>query len=374
MPLAFYAMAKSFLERVDPRLPVLSTILFSVSSGFGWIYLTQIKLNGVTQSIQGLFSLVNDYTYNSAMYLAQPFLYYVPLSISFTIFIFQFLLIGKLKLSKKSFITLFALLTIASFLTHVTEAVIFSLFLVFYALFSRSKIMRLKDALLASLIGFGIIDCFYVTLQYLFGETLGFSLAIPLAITALLTITFFYKKIKTQDRVISFLSTIKVKLSVKLLLYITTFIYIIGLVTWISGIPTFHTSAIIEVGSLPWFIYPILLGVGGILMFVSLFYLLEEYERMRSVMPFVALAIFALLFGWVLTFINVNLFNTGYWAKRFTLYLFFSSVVIAPLAIIKMVDSIKRSQGKIKSILVTATIISIILVFCSQSFVATVEY
>ena len=71
-------------------------------------------------------------------------------------------------------------------MTHVTEAIIFSLFLVFYAFFSRSKIIRLNDAILASIIGFGIIDVFYAILQYLLGKTLGFSLAIPFTATAAL--------------------------------------------------------------------------------------------------------------------------------------------------------------------------------------------
>lgn len=84
MPLAFYAMAKSYLESIDTRLPVMSTIFFSLFSGFAWIYLAQLKLDGAGQTELSLLSLVNDKAYNGAMYLVQPSLWYVPLSVSFT--------------------------------------------------------------------------------------------------------------------------------------------------------------------------------------------------------------------------------------------------------------------------------------------------
>jgi hypothetical protein len=374
IPLAFYAMAKSYLEHIDRRLPVLSTIFFSIFSGFAWIYLAQLKLTGTPQSVSSLFTLVNNGAYNGAMYLAQPFLYYVPLSISFTIFIVQFMLLSKLNLGKKSFVALFALLTVASYMTHVTEAIIFSLFLAFYAFFSRSKTLRLNDAIIASLIGFGVIDVFYAVLQYLLGKILGFSLAIPFGATAVLTLVFVYRTFKVQDKLIAVLPKLKSKLSVKLLLYITTFVYILGLIAWISGIPSFQTSLVSDVGSLPWFIYPVFLGVGGVLMMVSFYYLLEDHESMKFVMPFLALLVFSLLFGRALTFINVNLFNTGYWEKRFTTYFFFASAIIAPIALIKVVDLIKHSQARIKRVLLIATVVSIIAVYGLQSFFVVTEY
>jgi hypothetical protein len=374
MPLAFYAMAKSYLESVDARLPAVSTIFFSLFSGFAWIYLAQLKLDGVEQMGLSLLSLVNDKAYNGAVYLAQPFLWYVPLSVSFTIMIIQFMFLRKLDVGKKSFVAIFFLLTVASYMTHVTEAVIFSLFLVFYAFFSRNKTVRLNDALLASIIGFAFIDAFYTALQYILGINLGFSLAIPFIATAMLAIVYAYRTFKVQDKVIAVLPRLSGKFLVKLLVYIATFVYLLGLVAWVGGIPSFHTSMLVDVGAIPWFAYPVFLGVGGVLMMVSLHYLLEDHEAMRLLMPFLALVVFSLLFGRALTFINLNLFITGYWEKRFTSYFFLASAVIAPVAMIKVVDSLKRNQAKIKRTLLLATMVSIITVYGLQSFFVVTEY
>jgi len=80
MPLAFYAMAKTYLKNVDTRLPAISTIFYSTFSGFAWIYLAKLRLENGESAELNLLSMVNDKAYNGAMYLAQPFLWYVPLS------------------------------------------------------------------------------------------------------------------------------------------------------------------------------------------------------------------------------------------------------------------------------------------------------
>jgi hypothetical protein len=374
LPLAFYVMAKSYSESIDSRLPALSTVFFSIFSGFAWIYLAKLKLTGSAQSELSLLSLVNDGAYNGAMYLAQPSLWYVPLSMSFTILTVQLMLIRKLNFSKRSFVALFSLLTVAGYMTHVTEAVILSLFLGFYAFFSRNKSVRLNDALLGSVTGFAFLDAFYIILQYCLGKTLGFSLAIPLIATLVLAAVYAHRTLKVQDKLIAVLPKLSGELLAKLLAYATTFTYLLGLAAWLVGIPSFRTSMVVEVGAIPWFVYPIFLGIGGVLMLVSLYYLLEDHETMRLLMPFLALLIFSLLFGRALTFINVNLFSIGYWEKRFTAYFFLASAVIAPIAIIKVVDGVRRNQARVKRTLLPAAIVSVVIVCGLQSFFVVTEY
>jgi len=43
-PLTFYAMVKRYLEKVDKKLPIISTIFLSLFSNFAWIYYMKIKL------------------------------------------------------------------------------------------------------------------------------------------------------------------------------------------------------------------------------------------------------------------------------------------------------------------------------------------
>ena len=374
MPLAFYAMAKSYLENVDARLPAISTMFYSTFSGFAWVYLAKLKLEGVSGSELSLLSMVNDKTYNGAMYLAQPCMWYVPLSASFTILIIQFMLLRKLDIGKKHFIALFSLLTVASYLTHVTEAVIFSLFLSFYALFSRSEDVRLDDGVLATIVGFVLVDIFYAILPYVSEKSLSFSITTLLLPTTILIIVYAYRRLTAQGKLAAFLSKLTVKLLMKPLLYITAFIYFLGLVVWIGSVPSFHTWAIIDVGSIPWFIYPVFLGIIGILTVVSIYYFLEDFEARKLLMPFVALIVFSLLFGRILTFVNVNFFYIGYWEKRFTSYFFLASAVIAPFVMVKAAENIKTYRNKVKSTLVIAALISIVVTYGLQSFFMVAEY
>jgi hypothetical protein len=373
MPIAFYIMTKNYMEGIDARLPAISTIFYSTFSGFAWIYLARLKLEDVQGSTLSLLSMVNDKAYNGAMYLAQPFLWFVPLSMSFTILIAQLALLKKSNVSEKGFMALFSLLTIASFMVHVTEAIIFSLFISFYAFFSKGEWLRIDEALKSSLFGFAFLDIFYLTLQYVFGRPLGFSTSTTLLLpTLVLTFMCIYRRF-AQDKVRRFLSRFAVKSLATVIYYIISFAYVLGFIAWVAGIPSFHTWMVVDVGSIPWFIYPIFLGVTGLLMMASLYILLQNSGE-RRVMIFVALIVFSFVFGKTLTFVNVNFFATGYWEKRFTAYYFLASAVIAPIAFIRLFEVIRVHWDGIKETLVTATMVCLITLYGLQSMFIVVEY
>jgi len=72
LPLAFYVMAKTYLERIDARLPSLATlfwVLFTNSfGGFTWIYFANLKLSTIGQSQLQLLATSADKTYNGTVY------------------------------------------------------------------------------------------------------------------------------------------------------------------------------------------------------------------------------------------------------------------------------------------------------------------
>jgi hypothetical protein len=374
MPLAFYVMAKSYLESIDTRLPTISTIFYSTFSGFAWIYLTKLKLEGVGGSQLSLLSMVNDKADNGAMYVAQPFLWYVPLSVSFTILITQFMFLRKFDLNKRDFVALFSLLIVASYLTHVTEAVIFTLFLCFYAFFSRNKDARIDDALLACIFGFVFLNAFYLILQYLFGISLGFfslSLILPTLVSILV---YVFRRTTVHGKVAACLHKLAVRPLIKAVVYVTAFAYILGLVVWIGGVPSFHTWAINEVAPIVWFCYPVFLGVIGILTIASFYYLLEDTKAKELLMLFIALIVFSFIFGKMMTFINVNFFWAGYREGRFSSYYLLASAILAPMALVKVLNGFNKKQGSLLKIVISASLISIITMCGIQSSFMVVEY
>jgi hypothetical protein len=372
-PLAFYAMAKSTLQNIDKRLPAISTIFFSTFSGLGWTYLAKLKLDGSTGSELNLLSLVNDKTYNNALYVPQQFIWYVPVSVSFTIVIVEFLLLRKLEIGKKSFLLIFSVLTVASCLTHVTEAVLFSFFLCFFAVLSRFKTLRIDDALLGSIIGFAFLDGFYAVLQFPLGKSSGFSVTIPLLITSVLVGVYSYRRLSSSGSKTAFWSKLKPRILGEVAIYGVTLLFLLGFLTWSSVIPAFHTDALIFVGSIPWFFWPIILGVVGLLSISSLHFFSEDFKVRRMTSLFVALIIFSLLFGRILTFINVNFTYTGYWEKRFTTYLLLACSILAPITFVRLHDFLGRRLSGYSRKIVAALLIGVVVVSGIQSTFMVVE-
>jgi hypothetical protein len=381
MPLAFYAMAKSYTENIDKRLSAISTIFYSIFSGFAWIYLVRLKLSGTQGSQLSLLGIVNDKAYNGAMYLAQPFLCYVPLSFSFTIFITQLMLLRKLEIKERDFVIIFSLLLMASYMSHITEAVVLTLFLSFYALFSRSKEIRIDDAIKASIISFASLLALYTILQYGFavkmtvpltgGPFLIITLLLPMTTLA---VVYAFRKLSIQDRLIRSFSRLAVKPFIITIFYAISFIYILGLLMWIAGVQSFSTKMVVDVGLVPWFMYPVILGVPGLLMLISTYYLIQNHKGKMLLIPFIALIIFSLIFGRILTFININFFDVGYWEKRFTAYLHLASATIAPVAIVRLFESRKLCWFNIKKTIIVAIIVCLIVICGLQSTFTVVEY
>jgi hypothetical protein len=376
MPIAFYIMAKNYMEGIDERLPAISTIFYSIFSNFAWIWLMELKLEGVQGSTLGLLNMVNDKAYNGAMYFGNPgiCLYYVPVSTSFLILLIQFALLKKLEIGKGKFIPLLSILTIASYLTHITEAVIFSIFLCLYAFFSRSKDIRLNDAISSSMIAFIVLDVFYTMLQCLFGKNLGFSINLSLfAPSLLLFFIYIYRRTFVQAKLAELLSKIISILFIRAILYMAIFAYFVGLFVWITD-TSFHTWMVVDIGIVPWFIYPVIFGISGILTLISFHYLFEDAEARKRLMLFITLMVSSILIGRLLTVINMNFFDTGYWEKRLTSYSYLSTAVLAPISLVKIADYLRIKQRGLQRFLLIVGLICIIVMYGVQSTFVVLEY
>jgi hypothetical protein len=386
IPLAYYAMAKSYLGNMDARLPAISTIFYSMFSGFAWIYLAKLKLDFTGQSYSTLIALVNDMSYNGVVYSLRN-LWFVPEVIGYFILIIQLLLIRKSNLSGRSFVALFSFLTIASFLTHAYEPMIFMLFLGVYAVFSRNRNIRLDDALLASIISYVFVYAFYVLLRargafvlFLFSEYIFFRgfLLLPAVFLALIyTVRQLTngKRLIIRTKLDSFVFYPIARFGWRALLYTLTFVYVLGFVGWLGGISSIHSDEMALIGKVPWFIYPVILGVAGFLSILSLYYMFHYVEGIEMLFPLVALTLFLLIFGRAITFLNLSLnVSTGYSEKRIPGLLFLCCTVLAPVAVVKGLDSLRKHRSQISGVALSAFIIGTIVLYGTQSAFLGIEH
>ena len=380
LPLAFYIMAKQYLEKIDARLPSVATLFWVFFTngygGFSWIYLAFLKLSSIGQSQIQILSVTADKTYNGTIYGILG-LWYIPGVVSVIAFLVAFLLLRKKDIPATKCILLFSIIIAMLFLTHVTEAVIFALFIAAYGAFSKNPRVKIDSALKGSLIGFTLSAIIY----YFFSQfTSRFILTIPLLTSialpvVILTCSLIIRRLRLKINFnIYYLKKI-VKSSPKTFVIILIFVYFLGLFSWFSFVDSFHTSQVDATGVVPWFMYPLMLGITGILSILTLYYITENAGNYKSLRIFIAFLIFAFVAGTLVSILNLYFFNVNYWEKRFIWFIKIPLALLAPISVILLIDRL-RNRFSIPSLKIVASIalIGIICLYGVSTTYLNVEY
>lgn len=351
LPLAFYVMAKQYLQKIDARLPSLATlfwVLFTGSfGGFAWLYFTFLKLSSTGQTQLQLLSSTADKTYNGTIYGVFG-LWYVPATISFALLMTTIFLMGKREVPKAKYLGLFSFLIAGLYLTHVAEAVVFALFLAVYGFVSKNEDYRTDDATLSTIIGAIIVIMVYyalslLTTRFIMNTSLLISIVGPIA--ALLFSLIFRRCIHSNLPSTKEIKTGR-RFPARILVFSLFFLYAVAFLSWVSLIDSFHTWQVDTVGLVPWFIYPLMLGINGILTIIALYHL-DNKGLFRALAFFILFMAFTFVAGRIVSIINLY-FSAGYWEKRFIWFIKIPLAMLAPIPIIYASDKIKRSSMSIK--------------------------
>ena len=300
---------------------------------------------------------------------AQPFAFFTPQAVSFTIFIVVLLLLRVHSIPKSRFVPLLSVLILAMYLTHVAEAVIFVILIGVYSLLSKKSktktdsSLRLDDALFSSLIAFilaSIVVAYELSIWPLeLGDTEPNIIAVASIFPALFAgvciawrseiiskYSLTARKWLGKNRTSMVISSMNRNQRIYLIFSILLIgIFLLGLFTsvYIEG---FKTSSVYKTGFTPWFIYPLMLGIVGLLALLSIRHLNGIPSNYRSIIIMILTFILILLvLGRIISFVNLNFALSGYWEKRFILYIFLFACLLAPIPLIKLMDQI-RLRGK----------------------------
>jgi hypothetical protein len=381
LPLAFYIMTKAYLEKIDTRLPSLATlfwILFTNSfGGFAWLYFVTLKISSTGQSQFQLLSSTADKTYNGTVYGIFG-LWYVPATISFILLITAIFLMHNREIERKKYFTLFSILIATLYLTHVTEAVVFILFLAVFALILKNENYRIDDALKSSIIGMSVVIIVYyilsqITPRFIINTSLLISVIAPI-ITSIIVLIFrrhihpklsqLHKSFKVHRRSI-----------VKILVITLFFAYCIALLSWTTLLDSFHTWQVDTIGLVPWFMYPIMLGINGLLAILALYYLAEDSKLYSTFILFITFMVFAFIAGKIVSTINLYLFDAGYWEKRFIWFIKIPLAILAPIPIIYVIDKLRKRNININiKTIASITLIGIIVLYGISTTFLNLEY
>lgn len=381
LPLAFYIMARPYLERIDARLPSLATlfwVLFTNSlGGFAWLHFANLKLSTTGQTQLQLLTTTADKTYNGTIYGILGS-WYVPATIAFVVLMATIFLMCKKEISTSKYLALFSIMIAALYLTHVTEAVVFALFLAAYGAISRNENLRIDDSIKSSMIGFlGVILIYYIfsllTARFIINLSLLISLAFP--ILALLLSLVFRRNIR--PRLPSFRTKLRIssKTFTKTLVLSLLFAYCVAFLSWASVTESFYTWQVDTVGLVPWFMYPLMLGINGLLAILSLYYIIRNTKSHATLILFIAFMIFTFIAGKAVSTINLHFFDAGYSEKRFIWLIKLSLAILAPILVVFSVDMLRKKSihVNIKTIVSVAIIGTIVLCGVSTTFL-NLEY
>ncbi len=279
LPLSIYVLAKRFLASIDKRIPALATIFYTFFSNLSFIYFVQLKVMESSYSTDlSLIVEASQKSINGLINFLQPFFYFTPQSISLIILIIAFMLLRVNSIPRIKIVAMFTVLILSMYLAHVSEAVVFMIFIIIYSFLSKRDTLNVNNALIGSLLGSLLINLFTLYRIFIWPDQLRdsqltvssnnatlilYGMSILLG-TALL---FRLKLLPILSKRITFLTDFLIqpinyfsknkRFFILTLAGILTFIFLFGLIIWIVT-DDFRYSWVVESAFIPWFVYPVM--------------------------------------------------------------------------------------------------------------------
>ena len=312
VPLSFYCMASSYIK--SKKVTLLSTLIYTAVSGFGWIPFVSQKFSlGLQQySPENLNRILIDYGPKVLNDISQPqgsipegFKTYVLALIS----IFMLLYLFKSKLNSIPRMSLIGVIAAFTFLAHIeTTLAFFFVFLPAYVLLSKKKLLEVRENIVALALG--------ILLTLVIGLSSPSLLIIPfelnyMLVAAILGVLLLYTYLRKylQLKLPSFINNYG--FFKKFALLLVCYFYLLSVIVLVSyGYShMYYGDAVVYLGfTFPWYYYPLSFGMAGALSLAGLF---MKFERYRSLSFFVLVAVLTIILGIVVSFLNLNFFNTG---------------------------------------------------------------
>jgi hypothetical protein len=328
--IAFYAMVSSFFRDGKSKVPLLSTVLWTLFSGFGWIYALYDKSYTQPTAVSSWLGVLLDAgnkTMNNTIYATSFTHGYFTATVGFAC-LFTLIYLTHSEGSKVWRISLLALVSALAYLVHVAELVFFiaavlPCFLLIYS--KHDDIAKLRRSMLSVLAGLSIAIAIDLSSSFQYYTT---STLLYIYLAALIFLTgLTYLKEKLSFRVFSlahlrnFLNGAKVQKCLKFFVIpFIWYIYFLSFIIWLKVYPDFNLNAsswLSNVGLVPWYFYPLLFGVSAFLTLSLISY--SVYARkdvLKGFVFFLLLIPFTLIIGRFITYANMYLFATDYYERR----------------------------------------------------------
>lgn len=364
--LMLYSMFSYFLKNIEPKAPAVITVL-SLFGGFGWIYAVYLRSTSGSGG-SNIFNILYSASYKTYD-IIRP-INFVPNSlvplyvIGIPIFLALLYLPWNSRLSNRTRCLLIFVLVSLGYLTHVVEIGLFAIILFAQTLFiNRSKFSQFRITTLSSILGLLLVAAIdftapakYYTIEINsnpMGNLLVPSTTFFLSVL-LFVLSYFILLIRGRSSLFSSLGK-KIQsnlarpkvLMVLILTLVVIFVYLFFLSFIVWGITvnqnSLSLSQVWDTGAVPWFFYPMKLGVIGILAVVGGVILVSKKEAPRLKV----FSLFILQASVMLCIILIDRFISFYYEDLLLVYFFITLLPIAALSIITLFTKTEKYQNEL---------------------------
>lgn len=278
--LAFYFMVQMIFEN-EKTVPLFATVIFSLFSGFGWIYYSSLpNASSMAATLEASTIVQASQRTCDIIYSTWLPLYIAPYVVDSSIFFVLIGLMGYKKVSTYTLCILTVLLTTIGILVHVEMMLVLSFLLlilsVLYA-FNIAKFINHPKTILCSYIVGLLISC---ALNFIAQYQIGLQLPIiidglligVIGLTLVVASERFRKKMPFLSLKTNMLSHLKYALP-----YLMLSLYLILFVAFFYSFSSYSFNG----ESVPLWFLPLKFGVAGLLSLLGLFYSVRKRDSVN---------------------------------------------------------------------------------------------
>ncbi len=318
--LVYLFVAFSRLQRRTEALTI-----WGLFSGFAWIAVLKYGVD-----VRGL-GLASLNSYKSLIWSNPLLLWGLPLTLA--IGLLAFLLYQDIYLAESKNKLVYVCLTFSLlFLVHIVEGALFIAYLLASTLFLDSKKYS-SLGVITSELGLLLMYLLSIAKGYESGRVL-LLLQIGIIVAGITLLISLKRDVigGFSDSITSFLGS-----KSKCISYLLLSIYLAGILVWYIHLGELDIQKIYSLGQVPWFFYPVLLGIGGILAILSL--------RLGFSKELALFILVSIIMGRFITYYKLFVDpGLNYWEFRFPIYAMIGIAALSSVLLSKLISNLGREK------------------------------
>jgi len=320
--LTFYAMATQYLKQYGDHVPAVATLMWSAFSGLGWLDFFRSMLTNQSASILQLIGQADAFSYGDITW--RRLFFYLSMEVTLTLSFAVLYFIKRNDISRAKYVVLISLLLAPIPLMHQYATYFLLPTLLCFTLIC---INQLREQLKSTGLSLIITSFVYPVLSWILNIK-GLNITVSIVtFSEYLILGLFMTFMGYRKGCLSSDDQITKKILNKyayFIIFTLTLLYFSSLLLWFCGDVSFSFGNLNRFGYVPMFLYPVKLGLIGLLTIVAIHLLitnLNPQHRQKEIFAILTSALLLLVFSRVIAMLQMQYvseftFNPNSWLSE----------------------------------------------------------